>query len=632
MDPLRLMRPLALEPEGLSAIATLAARWSALQEEESTLEEKRTDLQKQEDRLSIAGEDRKSHLLRLTEKAQAERRALKRERIETEQFVEALASNFSDVKKQVLAQKKINDIERTRLDRLQTHLKKRFRERWQAEYRTIRQTRKKLRALQAKLEKRELEISAGQDALQAKRLRFNADFLLGKNHLKESWAKLKLDQYRWKHRRGRERAALKVRLRDAETFAAQLQAVHKHVEEEKLAWSKQKTELLGELETINVRIANQRLLLETRQQQIIGLDQRRPISAAMTPAELALQAGLAWLHPQTSETSPEILAERQREQEQTARELADQRSYLADLWQRFQRLLIGLEAERGEYLRDIESLAHEILKSSEGAVQQQASIEEYEETLRQQHEEIVGEHHQVVGKQAQLVRQEADWEIEKRQLLTQVKARKKLVDQNIVALGQLKESCQANWQQEFDRLALDRKELAGLVEDLTNKRIELLQRLEALEQEKQRSAEERLALDAYLAEQSIGQDPLVIKRVEQLRRKWLLQNANILRTIGQDRNALREEIVTLQTRMHEMQRVLEEVQHAARTAAEQRFQLDYQATQAISHHARLQQEAETAQTLRQQSAETLQRLKEDFDTLSLALLSVPEALHVTRAA
>src|SRR5438067_316837 len=73
-------------------------------------------------------------------------------------------------------------------------------------------------------------------ALAQRRLCFNGDLELARQHLKETWGKLRQAQFRWKHRRGMERAALRVRAHELENSAQQVAAARAQLDQDQRTW------------------------------------------------------------------------------------------------------------------------------------------------------------------------------------------------------------------------------------------------------------------------------------------------------------------------------------------------------------------------------------------------------------
>src|SRR5437763_1167480 len=98
---------------------------------------------------------------------------------------------------------------------------------------------------------RQRQLDEREAALKQRRLRLNGDAELARQHIRETWGKLRQAQFRWKHRRGLERAALRVRGRDLETAAQRIDVVRAQLEADQRGWQTQRQALELELDGVN---------------------------------------------------------------------------------------------------------------------------------------------------------------------------------------------------------------------------------------------------------------------------------------------------------------------------------------------------------------------------------------------
>ncbi len=133
-------------------------------------------------------------------------------------------------------------------------------------------------------------LQAREEALNDKRLRFHSLYELGRCRLREAWQRLRQDQYRWKHRRGKERAALKVRERDVESGEQKLLEAQRLFIKEKRTWDAARAAVHAEAEGGEERVCNLRQRLFEQKREIDQLD-------AEILARQQVRAGLPELPP-----------------------------------------------------------------------------------------------------------------------------------------------------------------------------------------------------------------------------------------------------------------------------------------------------------------------------------------------
>jgi pSer/pThr/pTyr-binding forkhead associated (FHA) protein len=243
--------------------AAVAAQQIALEEEAVRLEQRQHAFARQEEQVAAHLEEKNRRLVGLTEEARAERDALDRDRAAYESYVASIKGDLTEAQRELMEGQRQAEKERARLADLRQRLKARWHRFWLAE-------RKKHRAKQAELSEAikrfGLNVEAHQEeeeALAAKRLRFNTLYELGRGALREAWSRLRQEQHRWKHRRGKERAALKIRARDLEIAERQLVHAQNLFLMDQKAWDARKQALDVELRGIDRRIDNQRLRIRT---------------------------------------------------------------------------------------------------------------------------------------------------------------------------------------------------------------------------------------------------------------------------------------------------------------------------------------------------------------------------------
>src|SRR5207253_10983644 len=182
--------------------------------EEAKLLQRRAALEKQEEQLAAHLEEKRLKLLELSERAQAERAVLEKDRATHEQHIQKVTGDLTDSQRQMLDGQRKMELERKRLVELHRRIRQRWHRFWLAERQKYDRRSVALTAEARGLDEQAARLQGREQVLAEKRLRFHALYELGRCRLREAWQSLRQDQFRWKHRRGQERAALKVRQRD----------------------------------------------------------------------------------------------------------------------------------------------------------------------------------------------------------------------------------------------------------------------------------------------------------------------------------------------------------------------------------------------------------------------------------
>ncbi len=252
--------------------AAVAAQQAALTEEESRLALQRTALEKHEEQLAAHLEEKRVKLLHLSERAQAERSALDKERAAFEQQVLKLTGDMTEGQRELFHDQQKLVVERKRLSELQRRIRKRWHRFWLAERQKLELDQTALAADASALEEQSEDLQQREQALADKRLRFNGVYEVARCRLREAWQRLHEEQFRWKHRRGKERAALKVRARDLDAAEQNLLQAQTLFIKEKRTWDATTSAVRVESESLETRLRHQREKLVEQQRESARLD------------------------------------------------------------------------------------------------------------------------------------------------------------------------------------------------------------------------------------------------------------------------------------------------------------------------------------------------------------------------
>src|SRR5688572_9213442 len=222
-------RPPALPDALRIQIAAVAAQQIAIDHEEIRRAE-------EADQIAAHLEDKRRQLLLLSERVQTERAALQHDRQAFERHIERVCGDLSQPQREILEAEKRVRAERARLAHVQRKLKQRWHRHWRQKQHDYLQRQQAQARDAAALAQRELRVEEMERTLQGQRLRLNGDVELARLHMRETWGNLRQAQFRWKHRRAMERAALRVRARELEIAAQTISRARAQLDQDQRAW------------------------------------------------------------------------------------------------------------------------------------------------------------------------------------------------------------------------------------------------------------------------------------------------------------------------------------------------------------------------------------------------------------
>ncbi|MBI3410448.1 MAG: hypothetical protein HY040_19085 [Planctomycetes bacterium] len=621
------LTPVRLESSERDALrvqaAAVAAQQAALTEEESRLSERRQALQEQEEQLAAHLENKRQNVLLLRDRVRQDRNALDEKRVRLIELGRRL---------------------RVRWQRLQSAVRAKLSQREDE----LCQEERGLNEWAQRLDEHEA-------ALVDKRLRFNGMYELGRRQLKDAWQRLRQEQARWKHRRGQERAALKVRDLDLEAGERQLALAQRLFLREKQGWDEGKARLTTELIEIDRRVWNQRSLLVQNQQELLRLDGeiqlRRSVLERLTPVDT--QAATEFLKdehlevPSGSHPSADAAAEAAADVqvhadahatvpppvrvalpalEQLAGDLADQRWQLMQSWHRLALLNQRWQEERTQAEFELEEWTGQIQESGRRLAVREEAVHRAEAELRREEEALILLRQHVMAWNVRLKTREATCEGERCLALENVRRREADVERHLRSLGELREGWVKRRRLETQKLRGDRQEIDDLRRENAELRRRLLQEAMAVGDEKRAAAEKALALEQYRQEllNKSPNPPAAERRLERLRRRWITQNAEAIRLLARSREILNAELDDLGARRVELHSRIEQVTTAEAELSEKQSAWEYQVERSNVSQDRLQLALEHAEERRNDAEQQVRVVREEIERIARSLLEEPE--------
>jgi hypothetical protein len=468
----------------------------------------------------------------------------------------------------------------------------------------------------AALDQTRSELQAQHSELAIAQVRLNTQREVDTRLLQDGCRTLQEDQQRWRQRRNRESMALRARrllVAEGERKLADLRAA---VLCEQQAWATQQHTLHAELHGVNNRIVNQRQLLGQQDEVRRALAVRMPESDGPTGPPLDA-----------------ALAKRSAELDRVACELADQRAQLVEQWERLVRLHGDWEQRRDEAAGELETIGQRLARHAETLAQREQAIEQTEGRLNERQERMEQLRREAALALAKSQAQQQTWDVERAHVLAETNRLSDQARRQLEALGELRRNWHDRREQETEALRTEQAACTELRQELTRARQQLQEHARELETARCTLAEEAQALQDGTADSFEGSGPND-RASAPLRRRWLAQNAAVVRLLRQQRESFEQELATLAGLQQQLFVQGEQLAHDQAEVLERQTAVEYREAALAAGEARLEQEARHAEQHRSTTERRLHTLEEETEQLARALLpdTEPPAQVLERAA
>jgi hypothetical protein len=318
--------------------------------------------------------------------------------------------------------------------------------------------------------------------------------------------------------------------------------------------------------------------------------------------------------------------------ERLVEELADQRLILSEQWQRLAGFHHEWHRERAVVQLALEAVAACLPARVEEVVARDRALQAAEDDLRRRHQEAVQLRHHLEGWKARLHIRESGWESERDRALVDVRGREELLQRHLAALVEVRQRWAKRRRKELELVRAERAACERLRQECAALRDELWQRGNALEEERRLLAQKTLALEQYRQFHVLkaADAAAAERRVERLRRRWVAQNANLVRATIAERQALQQEVARLEDRSTALHKQMESL--TVREAGLAQRQTAWEEAQALAEFQqdKLRQELQSMQAQRDRYALHLIELQDEVERVARILLEEPE-LALTHA-
>lgn len=465
----------------------------------------------------------------------------------------------------------------------------------------------------AALDQVRTELQYQQGDLAIRTVQLNTQRELDGRLLQDGWRCLDEERQRWRQRRNRESMVLRARrllLIEGERKLAEMRTA---VLREKQAWETQQHAIHSELHGLNNRIVHQRQRLQEHDE------------VHRAPAPLP--------EPDAPATDAAV-ARRSAQLDRMACALADQRAQLVEQWERLARVQRDWQERCEEAVSELEMLGQRLLRQEESLGEREHAVEIAENQLLQRQEQLERLRREAALALARAQAQQATWQAEREQVLAETTRLGEQARRQLDALGELRHKWNKRRRQETEAMRTERRACDLLRQELSRARQELEEQAHQLEAARRTLAEEVQALEDGTAESFDAGRGFTDRPSAPLRRRWLAQNAAVVRVLRRQREALAGERAALTALQQRLTAQAEQQGSYRAELAERQTALDYREASLAAGEARLAQEMRQIEQRRWSTERQLLVLQEETEHLARALIAdgEPQPAPLERAA
>lgn len=612
--------------------AAVAAQQAALLEQESRLLQQQGALTQQQEQVASHLEEKHQRLEQLAGETQAARAALKREQDEQAQTLSAQQGDLAATLAELEAERQQLQAERQQMQDLRRQYQQRFKKRCADEREHLREREAEISA--------HLQHVAGQRQQQEQdrakwtqtRLEQNGDLELSKRQLREEWQKLWAAQHQGNDHRAQQQAALAARARTLRAREDTFSDAERALADDQFQWGQKRKVAEAEVYGLESRINNQRRRLLEIQRELRQVESRlKQVNSEDTPV-------VAVLVEEVPNSSPVLRGpdEKAAALARVADDLADQRLLLLEHWQRLVAAQQQWHQAHGAAVDHLQALTASLPQQEQALIERQKVVEAAESALHRRQCELSQLRQHLEGWAARVQLKETTWESERDQLLIAMRAREASAEKHVQKSVDLRQRWTKRRKNELDLLREERKTCEQLRQEYAAIRQECWKRGLALHEQQREAAEKSLALEEYRQRFVLrSQDAAAVEaRLDRIRRRWVQENALLMRSNEEQIERLQTESSHLQQRGRELLKVAEDLAGREASLAQRQIAWEEQLTLSETQQAKLRQELDSVKGQRARADQQVAELQSEVERIARVLLDevdVPE-LPLARAA
>jgi pSer/pThr/pTyr-binding forkhead associated (FHA) protein len=608
-------------PEALRIqAAAVAAQQAGLDEEEIRLQNRRSDLQRQEEQLATHLAEKQQEAQRWCDYTQAEREALQKEKLDQDRRLAEIEAELQAAKDECRQEREKLTQERRRIATVYARLRGRWKSQWAAERAKHHELVAELRAERNELEERHGLLRVRETVLEQEIARFNAACDKAMGQLHDARAALTKERERWRRRRALEVLAIKNKERALADGQHNLHDAGQLLVAEKNAWREQVDALQKELLGLNNRIVNQRARVQTQQEEIARLDSvlRERQKQAAEPEPIECEVEVVADTPESEGAEADL--------NRVSRELADQRVHLVEQFAHLAEIQEAWQEARNQAAADLDALAQRLQAEEQALADRARTTEEAEAVAGELRREAEAMRRDVELERAQLQARTQAFEHESQQHHQLLVQKEKLLQEQLANLTLIRARWNTRRQEEVGDLQSQRALVRQQQKETLETRVQLFGREQEIAEQKRLIAEKAQALEQYRQEVMLRtKDPDSRRRLDRLRRHWLTLNAAIIRNAKREREAAKVEMAQLESMQAEMTLLRIRLSENDAVLTEKEAELDERAAAQEARQAQLDAALAKLEHDRRQAEDKYLRLQDEVETLAKAMYDQPGA-------
>jgi chromosome segregation ATPase len=607
--------------------AAVAAQQAALTEEEMRLQRRRVELDQQEQQLAGHLEEKRRRLIRLRAEVREEHSALEQARAASERRVAQSMAALTQARRELSDGQRQVEIERRHLLELRHRLKRRFHRHWAGERMTLRLREAKIATQARTLQAARDRLQQEKDRLSKGRMQLNGEMELGRRRLQADQEQLRKGQ-----------AELLARTNALQQREAALNQRERDVAGEKQHWEHARFQLHQEAQGLETRIANARRKLVEQEQELSRLQGvLDPTAKAKTPeptANAALApapepAPVAVLPLSSPAQQPQQKIERREAAlrnglallQRLAGDLADQRLYLAEQFERLGYVQLQWQQDRQALALDLEALGQRLRRHEQVLQIREQEIRAAEDELHERCAQWARRQRELESSSARLAVDVATWEGERHRVMAHLRAREGSLERQLAAMNDLRERWSKRRQRQIGQLRARRRWFEELRRETEAMRQEWVRRSTLLAKQERTLAERALALEQY-RQRWIAQashPKAAEKRLERFRRRLAGLTASAERALVQERKSLEVQVARLEERKRQVQQDMDELTVRESTFTAQQAARGQQQLQEQAEHEKLRREVQGLRKQRRSYEQIMASLRDEVERLARLL-------------
>jgi myosin heavy subunit len=318
--------------------------------------------------------------------------------------------------------------------------------------------------------------------------------------------------------------------------------------------------------------------------------------------------------------------------DRVAAQLTDQRVELVEQWERLARVEQSWQERRDEAINALEMLAERLARDESDLARRTSDLQSCERQLQKRQEQLDQLRRDATAAQLRAEVQQQAWESEREHILAEASHVHEVARYQFDLMGELRRKWNRRRRQETEALRAERRNAERVRQELAEARQELLRQAQKVDDERRELLERAMALHERRQESHAPAGD-ARSQAEQLRRRWLTQNAAVVRALKLQRAGLKKELDRLSHSQAELAEQADRLAQAQTVSREQEISLEQREAALAATQAHLDQQQKRNEGRAKNAELRLALLQDETEHLARALIpDSDESLPLERAA